>query len=164
MPRVSRKKKIKLGADRVCGRCGKKIEIGEHYLSWSFRYGGVRYRCLDHPPRPSDLTQSKLSAVYAAQEDAEDEIPQIVVEDGHSNEDAIESVREVIQRVIDQIYETAEEYREAAEYFNGEGENAERADELEAWSGDLENFDPPMDGSLGDIKSEALEFIRDCPL
>lgn len=160
MPRVFKKKKIKLGADRSCGRCGKKIEPGEEYLSWSFRYGGTHFRCLDHPPRRSELTQSKLSEVYAAQESAEDEIDALVVdEDG-----AVEGVKDAVQTVIDQIQETASEYMEAAEHFGGEGENAWRADELEAWSGELESFYPDEDAALEDAKTEAMELLGNCPL
>jgi hypothetical protein len=160
MPRVFQKKKIKLGADRSCGRCGKKIEPGDEYLSWSFRYGGTHFRCLDHPPRQSELTQSKLSEVYSAQETAEDEIDAIVVdEDG-----AVEGVKDAVQTVIDQIQETASEYMEAAEHFGGEGENAERADELESWSGELESFYPDEDAELEAAKTEAMELLGNCPL
>lgn len=161
MPRIFQKKKIKLGAERSCGRCGKKIEPGDEYLSWSFRYGGTHFRCLDHPPRRSELTQSKLGEVYAAQETAEDDINRIVIdEDG-----AMEAIKEAVQAVIDQIQETATEYMDAAEHFGGGGENAERADELESWAGELEGFEPDDDNpDTEDAKSEAMDLLGACPV
>jgi hypothetical protein len=39
------------------------------YLKWGFRYGGTRKRCVECPPKPSDLTQNEvLSAAYAISE------------------------------------------------------------------------------------------------
>jgi hypothetical protein len=74
MPRVNARTKNRAGKERSCGRCGKKIEPGDRYYTWSFRYGGTHFRCAAHYPRPSELTQSKLSAVYAATENLEDQL------------------------------------------------------------------------------------------
>src|SRR3954464_10047336 len=76
VPRVYTQKKSSRGAERRCGRygCGKVIEPGESYFQFSFRYGGTHYRCAEHRPRQSELTQSKMSAVYAAIEDAGDNL------------------------------------------------------------------------------------------
>ena len=43
MPRVNQRKKNKAGAERKCGRCGKTIQPGDLYYTWSFRYGGARF-------------------------------------------------------------------------------------------------------------------------
>lgn len=154
MPRVHRTRKNRAGAERSCGKCGRKIEPGQEYLSWSFRYGGTRYRCMDHPPRPSDLTQSKMAEVYAAVEGAQDDLP------GLTETDAIQ---EAVHDVASTVREVAEEYREAAEPFGGMGENAERADELEGWASDLESFYP--DGEDAEAaREEAEELVSGCPL
>jgi hypothetical protein len=155
MPKVIERTKSRQGAERWCEQCARVIEPGQPYLQWSFRYGGTHYRCTDHPPRPSDLTQSKLAEVYAAIESAEDGLP--------AAEDA-EAVGDLVAEVKDAVYQVAEEYREAAEPFGGEGENAERADELEGWAQELESFYPDTDAPLEDVRSEASEMIGGCPL
>lgn len=163
MPRVHFKTKIKLGAERSCGLCGKAIEPGDKYYTWKFRYGGARYRCADHRPRQSDLTLSKMSAVYAAIENAEGALPDCT---------SIPDVVEQVGLVAEVVREVAQEYSEAAEPFGGQGENQERADELEYWADELESFDSSVDNSgesateeeLETSREEALEALGGCPL
>jgi hypothetical protein len=156
MPRVLEKTKNRAGAERSCGRCGKVIQPGERYLSWSFRYGGTYYRCIEHPPKPSDLTQSKMSGVYAAIESAEVDLPKTEMDE---LDDLIHGVGETAQEVAD-------EYREAAEPFGGEGENAERADELEGFADELLSFYAEDTGfeTIEDARQAAEEALGTCPL
>jgi hypothetical protein len=157
MPRVLTKTKNRAGKDRACGKCARPILPGEKYRTWSFRYGGTRFRC-DRPecaPRPSELTQSLMGSVYAAQESFEDQaaagfetVADIVT--------AVEEVAEAAQEVCDQ-------YREAAEPFGGAGEHAERADELESWISELEGFMPeeePDDEEEAEGDEEAIEDLQ----
>jgi DNA-directed RNA polymerase subunit RPC12/RpoP len=70
MPRVETKTKNRAGSEYHCGRCGKKIEPGQKYRVWEFRYGGKHIRC-DGPncaPRESELTQGRMSEIYAITE------------------------------------------------------------------------------------------------
>lgn len=71
MPRVETVKKARKSPGN-CGTCYKKIEAGESYFKWAFRFGGKHQNCAIHYPRPSQLTQSKMSEAYSAIEDAED--------------------------------------------------------------------------------------------
>lgn len=154
-----RKKSVR--GTRVCGAlgCGKEIQPGENYWTWSFRYGGRQVRCTEHPPKQSDMTQSKMGEVYAAVEEAEvDLVAATTIDD---IKDAVQSVSEVAQQVV-------EEYREAAEHFGGQGENAERADELEGWADELGNFDPDTIGedefdedAVGEALSQEMFGIDD---
>lgn len=158
MPRVTEKTKNRAGKDYTCGRCGKKIEPGERYLSWSFRYGGKHFRCMEHRPRPSELTQSKMSSVYGAVESAEDEL--------HNTE--FSELPSLVEQVQEVAQEVADEYREAAEPFGGEGENAERADELEGWADELSSFtltvEEDDENALEEARAEVEEAIGGCPL
>ncbi len=165
MPRVLTKTKNRAGAERACGTCRHVIQPGEKYLSWSFRYGGTHYRCTQHPPRPSELTQSLMGGVYAAVESAQDELP---------TAPEAEAIRALVESVAESVAEVIEQYREAAEPFGGQGENAERADELEGWQSDLEGFDPdePDEDTPDDeredmiegARAEADELLNGCPL
>jgi len=73
MPRVIIVKKAQK-AQGECGRCNAKIEKGDAYKWWKFRYGGRRIRCLKPgcSPKPSDLTQSEFyGTLYGIQESVE---------------------------------------------------------------------------------------------
>lgn len=154
MPRVIEKTKNRAGAERNCGVCGVVIQPGERYLQWSFRYGGTRYRCMNHPPRRSDLTQSKMADVYQAIEEAELSLPKAEADD-------LQGLAEEVAGVAQQI---AEEYREAAEMFGGEGENAERAEELEGWADEVVSYYPDDDDTLEDRREALQEVLDGCPL
>lgn len=147
MPRVYQKTKSARGATRTCGRCGATIKPGDLYFQWSFRYGGTHYRCAQHRPRQSELTQSKMATVYEAIESATDQLDKGAT--------TVDEVRELVQGVAETVQEVAEEYREAAEPFGGAGENADRADELEGWASELEDFDP--DEPESEVDTDAIE-------
>lgn len=157
MPRVETKRKIRLGAERHCGRCGKKIENGENYRQWSFRYGGTHFRCYrpECTPRRSELTQSKMGEVYAAIEDAESTI---------SGAESIDDITTAIEEVAERARDVAAEYEEAAEHFGGEGENRERADEVEAFADELDNFYPDEEAEISDVREEAEGLLTECAL
>ncbi len=152
MARATLHTKSKRGAEYRCVKCTDRINPGEKYYEWSFRYGGTRRQHASHgAPRPSQLTQSKMATVYEAIEAAED-----CQEDLGSFADAIEQIVEVANEV-------ASEYRDAAEQFGGAGENAERADELESWVEGLEDKASTIREAL-DALTEAQEAISSCPL
>lgn len=155
MPRVHVQTARKSKYRRRCHRCHQDIVPGMRYKSWSFRYGGTYYAC-DRPecaPQRSDLTQSKMGEVYAAIETAERSVAEA--------EDT-DDLRAAIDSVVETVDEVAAEYREAAEPFGGEGEHAERADELESWSSELQGFDPDEDLEVS--RPEAEELLGGCPL
>lgn len=145
MPRVHKQKKSGRGKERKCGRCGVVIKPGDMYFHWSFRYGGTQFRCAEHYPRQSELTQSKMADVYAAIEEAQDAL-----------QDATEvsEVIELVHAVGERAQEVAEEYREAAESFGGMGENAERADELESFADELSSFDAEEEPDNEDVRAK----------
>lgn len=164
MPRVNTRRKSRRGQKLVCGAdgCGREITAGESYHFWKFRYGSRQVRCAKHYPKQSELTQSKLSTVYAAVEDASEAIALAT---------GLEEVAEAVHRVGESAREVADEYREAAENFGGQGENAERADELEGWADELESWEPDVDEDIDDpeavieqAQNAGQEAIDSCPL
>jgi hypothetical protein len=156
MPRVNTQKKSTRGKDIRCGRCGADIVPGEEYFKWSFRYGGTRTNCHLHRPRPSELTQSKLSGIYAAVESAEDTLK--------SEGLTVADIHEAVGQVAEVTEEVASEYEEAAEPFNYQGEHQERADELRDWGSELEGFYPDESDDVQEVRDEALELVGGCPL
>jgi hypothetical protein len=152
MPRVHTQIKNRRGRTVTCTSCRREIQPGEKYYKWSFRYGGTYTSCAEHPPRQSQLTQSKMSDVYAAIENAEDGLP---------NCESVVEVVGLIEEVASAVRDVAEEYREAAEPFGGAGENAERADELEGFADELESFSPDEEDEEADQIEEAKDKIRE---
>jgi hypothetical protein len=152
MPRVTSVAKAQKSPGK-CGKCGKEIKAGEQYKWWAFRYGGKHVRCATCPmPRPSELTQSKMSGVYAAQENAQDAI--YAFRDG--SHDTADDLTSALESAAEDIRSVAEEYRESQQNiedgFNHStcqsdelGEKADTlessADELESASSDFEDFD-----------------------
>lgn len=168
---------------RGCDIGDGKIYPGQKYHTWSFRYGGTRRIHAEHGfPKPSMLTQSKMSEVYAAIEEAEENIGNI--DDYTDLENALSEVVEVANQVAD-------EYEEAAEAFGGQGENQDRADDLHGWADEVENalssvsdeFSPCGENDdedhdenncldcddnretwLADIRGAATDVLGTCPL
>ncbi len=123
MPRVKSQKANKDYPDQG-------IAKGDTYYKWSFRFGGT-HKSLTYP-RPSQLTQSKLSDPLAQQEAAEDMLGE---RDTTPAECSV-----AIGEAADAVTATEEEYREAAEPFGGEGENNERADACAEWAQALQQL------------------------
>ncbi len=165
--------------EHKCGRCGVEIKKGDSYRHWSFRFGGKYKRCMEAKcsPRSSDLTQSKISSVYAAQES---------VEDALNNWDGfdLDDVKGALDELVDECETIAEEYEEAAEAMGDAGEeNRERAenlsecrdtmesarDELEEYDGEMDDDDEPKDDTHAqawkdDVISTVEGALGDCPL
>jgi len=138
----------------ACGKCGKKIQRGEPYKWWKFRYAGKRVYCRACKPRPSDLTANdKLSRIYAAGESVEDALTEF------GKDYDLESLRAALEEAAGEVRQVGEEYQESAEnvgeYFpdsdqvselEERAENLEsRADDLESATSDLEEFEKPKE-------------------
>ena len=129
MPRVyTYKTQARRGdkAPHTCVKCHKPIEPGQDRYEWSFRYGGTRRQHVSCGyPRRSQLTQSKMGAVYDV----------IDGDWGTTQED----VKTNLEMAAETVREVASEYDEAAQSFGGQGENAERASELDSYAGTLDD-------------------------
>lgn len=137
MPKIYEKTARKSKTEKKCGRCHTLIVPGMKYRYWSFRYGGTHYRCdkVECSPRPSELTQSKMSDVYAAIEDARP-----TIKGWGGGEGVVGDLQEALGSVVEAARQVAEEYRSAAEAMGGAGsENEERADNLDSFADDVES-------------------------
>lgn len=139
MPRVNTVKKSQKDQGK-CGRCGCDLPKGSPYRWIKFGFGGGKYkRCMDPKCsfRGSDLTQSKMSGAYAAQENVEDNVGDC---------GSIEDVKALAEEAASSIREVGEEYQESAdaisEHFEGSNTAEEcetKAQELEAWADEIES-------------------------
>lgn len=142
-----------------CSKCGNDILPGQERYEWSFRYGGTYRRHVTcGMPRQSELTQSKMGEVYAATE---------ALEDLMSGEFTLSDLEEAVNQAADEIRQVASEYEEAAEHFGGQGENADRASDLEAYADEIEQAQLPDDQAHEGWEDEARSAVEDaisqCP-
>lgn len=185
MPRVNTQTARKSKKERRCARRGGclldgTIEPGQEYQSWSFRFGGTYYQhvACGRPAR-SQLTQSAMGEVYDAIETAEATI-------GEWDGDGTMDLASAIEEVAGAAESVMEQYREADEAFGGHGatEAAQRADDLEGWKDELDQFfaedfqgDEPEEGEarteeqqeefdnwVEEQRQEAQSVLDNCPL
>lgn len=146
-----------------CGACGKDIEPGTPY-KWvkikSGPYGGAKMNRHEACPtwKPSELTSSKMSGIYAAQEQCDEQVG-----DCESIED-LESLRDELEEAVRGV---AEEYEESAtnieEGFGHETSMSEelkqKAEDLNGWADDISNvaFDPFEETAPDDLPEDADE-------
>lgn len=136
MPRINHVKKARQDAGQ-CGSCSKPIKKGDSYYWLAFRYGGKRTRCADPKCRfrRSDTTQSKLSEVYSAQEDAEAALAAWDRKDH-------EALVEIVTDCGDRVRGVVDEYEAAAdEHPNLAGQTEEIRDQLSEICDTLEQFE-----------------------
>jgi hypothetical protein len=105
-------------------KSGEDPEAASYYW-WAFRYGGKRMS--KKRPRQSQLTQSKWSQVYEAQEQI-------------SDSGDVSDLKDAIENAISVLEEVGGEYEEAAEQFGGGGDNQERADFAEELKSELDEY------------------------
>jgi DNA repair ATPase RecN len=137
MTRVNHVKKARKDQG-TCRGCGTEIKTGDSYQWIQFRYGGRTVKCSACRFRGSELTQSKLSQVYAAQEAVGDALE---AWDGRELDD----LKADCENALDDIREVAQEYQDAADAIREVADNSiadqneERAQELESWCDDIDS-------------------------
>jgi len=135
MPRVNVTTKNKAGKKIKCGRCGHEIAPGEKYFHFSFRYGGKRVRCLAHPPRQSELTQSKMSGAYGAIEDVEDAIASV-----RKGASSLEDLKAALESAADEVESVRDEYQDGFDNMPENFQGASTGDEIQEKIDGLEEF------------------------
>lgn len=138
MPRVSTKTKSKGGKAESyrCDSCPEPILPKQQYYEWSFRYGGThRQHVSCGPVKQSQLTQSKMSGVYAAVEAAEAEIA--------SAEDN-DALAAALETCADSVDEVKDEYQESLDNMISQDgsiaqEVQEKIETLESFADELRN-------------------------
>lgn len=147
MPRVNHIKMCRKDQGN-CSRCGTPLPKGSQYRWIKFRFGGKVKRCMKPSCafRASDLTNSdKLSRLYGAQEDAQDELAALDPSDDAFD---VQDVKNALEQAIEQIREVGEEYQESCDNIREHiaesptaDECEEKADQCEDWATQLEDVD-----------------------
>lgn len=152
----------KSAKEHTCGRCATVLPKGSPYQKAApgFRARDL-IRCMSCGFRQSELTTSKLSEVYAAQEDLQANIDSW---DPTEAEDAGD-LETALQEAAERAREVAQEYTDANDGWtqNGASDNeqfTEKAETIEAWAEELENAyfeDKPDKPEQEDFEVEEIE-------
>jgi len=153
----------KNGQPRRCYKCGTEIHPGDSYKWFANRIGRYSQRkdfCANCPVRPSDTTTSPhLSALYAAQESAEDQL-------AAGGELGLADIAQIVREYAEAVREVGEGYGESAdnieEGFGHETyqsqEIREKADECDSAADTIESAADDIE-SLEDPDADASEFL-----
>jgi len=149
---------------RKCRACGNEVQPKESYKWAEPRFGPIMIWCHQHSPRRSDLTSSKMGAVYDAQDLFKTEANTIddLQMDLQSVADVATEVKEEYEESIANMPEALQESSPAAEDMR------ERIEALEEYASNLEDFNPDeqMDDESDDefvsrIQDEAQDLVND---
>ena len=118
-----------------CSRCEAPLPAGTGYVYWKpfFRSNYKIVRCLKGAcaPRPSELDNSKTSAILAAQEAYEDNKPY----------ESADDLQEAVEAVAEAVRDVAQEYGDAADAWEHGNERLEELrDHYEEQASNLEGF------------------------
>jgi|SRR5579859_2023094 len=149
MPRVHSKTKNKAGEPYPCVLCSETIKAGEKYYEWSFRYGGTKRQHQSHgSPKPSQLTQSKMSGAYAAIEAAEDAIQSAA---------SVEDLAAALNDCASEIENVSQEYQDGLDALpdglrDAGGPGGETQEKIDA----LTSFAESLQSIASDLESEEM--------
>lgn len=146
----------------TCEICKDVIPAGRgyRYFQVGFRNSYKHIRCMKPTcsPRPSQLTNSKVSAILAAQESAHDELTSISGSVGTTDD-----VKSVVDSVAQAIEEVKDEYQESLDAWeNGNASLEEKVETLEAAHDELDNWAPDLDDSPPACDEHAGEPEESC--
>jgi hypothetical protein len=128
------------------------IKKGDTYYYWSVGFRG-RKQMSKTPPRQSQLTGSKMSGAYAAQETAQDTI---------GNATTPEEFAQALNDAADEIESVADEYQEAADATTGNGNRVPNADEMQEKADGLRDWAESLRNDAGEIENlSATDYVDD---
>lgn len=120
----------------VCGRGGHEIPKGDPYLTASPGYRGrPKYRCIEHPFRPSELTTSMASEPMAAVEAFED-----AAGAGFDSIEDLTAAWDELKEAVESYRDQRQEALDAWEYGNAQLE--EYVETAESAVQEVEGFTP----------------------
>lgn len=129
----------------VCDTCKRTIKPGEEYYKHSFNFSNhTMVRCIDHPFKPSDLTQSEyLKTIYQIQENnnidaSEFDTVEDIIEVRDEIQSELESLRDETQDKLDNMPDSLRDSP------NGELLQ-ERIDNLDNAISELSDIDDSLD-------------------
>jgi DNA repair exonuclease SbcCD ATPase subunit len=141
--------------EHVCSKCRDTIAVGVPYR-W-VAIGGRRasqtiVRCMKMACgfRPSDMTNSKLKSIYAAQEAIDDTCSEERI--------SIEGILQVVQDASQSAGEVMDEYSESIDNIEQYFPNSPQIDEMREKIDSLENWISELDRAVESIEDKQSEL------
>lgn len=169
MPRVAIRTRSKGGHKEYrCSGCGKNVEPGEKFYTWSRRFGRSGQTYYQHVacgyPRATQLSSRKTAAIEDAINDAQKAISEwsfdyeltfAEFKEGGSIEIETDDIDSIIEDVASEAQSVGEEYESGADNMPESlqyGQQAEAmrevASELEDWADRVRDWDNSVDTSV----------------
>lgn len=145
MPKVHTQKAAK-------GYPADGIKRGDTYYSWEFRYGGV-HRSKTYP-RPSQLTQSKMSGAYAAREAMEDDV-------NAATEPS--DIENALNECAGAIRDVASEYEDSLSNMPDSLQQSSTGEDIQAKIDALEEYAQALEDAAGEVGSLDLSDYEASP-
>jgi hypothetical protein len=155
----------------TCTKCGDEIPAGSQYRYFKpgFRGRAKVRRCMkpECTPRRSELDNSQMADVFAAQEDAETDLNALEWDDAIEYGDRVTEIEEILKNVAESAQEVADQYEESIQNMPAleNGDVGERLNALTDWISALEawcpvgvDFPEPENGST----EERREWLAAC--
>lgn len=148
----------------TCEICKDAIPVGHgyRYFQVGFRSSYKHIRCMKAScsPRPSQLTNSKVSAILAAQESAHDELTAASVAVSE-----VDDIKAIMESVVEAINEVKDEYQEGLDNWPSGNASLEEkvetldsaADTLDSWAPDMDDKPPACDEHEGEEPHDDCE-------
>jgi len=148
MLRVNEAVKSKAGKAIKCGRCGKKIEPGKKYFSFAFFRSAKQFRCADHRPRQSELTQTPMGQAYAAIESVEDTIT-----NAHAGKADVSDIASALHDAASEVESTKEEYEGQKDNLPENFQNGQQGEEIDEKVEGLDSFHDTLEDAANEVES-----------
>ena len=142
--------------------CGKPIEPGETYFTWSRRFGRTGRTYYRHTkcgyPRPTELTSRKTAQVEEAVIDAKEQVsnwsPDLESPDTDALTSALSDAAQSARDVGEEYESNADAMPENLQYGSQAEAMRDVARELEDWATELEGWSPSEDEPVFDADAD----------
>lgn len=152
MARCFDAKKSKAGKEIKCGRCDAPILPGEQYFYFSVGFrGSKKIRCKLHHPKQSELTGSKMSGAYAANEGIEAEL--------NDPKATISSIATALKIAASDIESVRDEYQESYDNLPENFQNGDRGSEIQEKIDSLDAYAQSLNDKASEVRN--LESSQD---
>lgn len=151
MAKIYESTKSSRGETHNCDKCHQPITTGQKFLYWKLSMNSPLHRrhAACGRPRPSELTSSKLSGVYAAVESAEDALNAL------GKEDTPADIAQILNDCAGEVESVKDEYQESLDNMPEPLQQGPTGQDMQEKIESLETFHNVLTDKASDL--EGLE-------
>lgn len=158
MARIKTQKKSARGQDIKCGRCHADINPGDEYRKVGLKTGPrssvTKYRCMKPACgfRSSELTTSRMSAVYELNERLDDACSTLRAKGDTLTLKDVEEFKSEVESIRDDAQTQAEEFQEAFDNMPEQFQSAENGEKTQARQEACDEFYNELDSLIDNVE------------